>query len=381
MKRWHLFLIFFLLTATYFSAWHLMPTRVITMLVVDKTVPDTSYREHYAIFWIAKHWRFVDSGNNFMKYDQDYLGYHPDDNRKEYLTDDKLNNVSFLYLADTYGIYDYPEGIEVYEKRLPHAHQDIDLIYGGISTREAETIERFAKNQEKMVIGEHNILGYPTYLEPEAVRILENIFAVEYSGWLARYFSELDETAFWIKELYSRIYGLEWNLSGPGMVFIREDATDRNWYTDLVIVTRDQFNAPWPIIRHDGSSELLAGAALEVPYLYWVEVLEVHDEAQVIAYYDLPLKEEAREPLRNRELPDSFPAVVYYTPKDQAKSIYFAGDFADQLPPLFRANLTGSASLQRVLTYMPGVPVEYRFYFQWYAPVMRNLLKENAVND
>ena len=381
MKRWHLLLTISILIVAYFFAWHLTPTTVINMLVVDKTVPDETYREHCAIFWIANHYRMVGPDSNFLQFDQDYLGFHPKDNRKEVLTTDHLSEVNILYLADTYGIYNYPEGLETYEINLPYVHQDIELIYGGISAEEAEVIALFAQNPENVIIGEHNILGYPTYLEPEAVNILENVFAVHYSGWLTRYYSELDEAAYWIKELYSRIYGLEWNLKGPGMVFIREDATDRNWYTDLVIITQDDFSAPWPVIRHDSSAKLLDGAAREIPYLYWIEILTVSDEAQVLAHYELPIKEETREPLRVRGLPDSFPAVVYFTPPNEAKRIYFAGDFADQLPAIFKANLTGSAALQRALTYMPGVPVEYRFFFQWYAPVMRNILADKAITD
>ncbi len=377
MRRRHVLLIIIIIVALYFSAWHLGPERKVNLLVVDKTVPETDYREHRAIFWVLKHNRFTNPQGEFMRYDRDYLGYHPEKERMETLTAADLETVEILYLADSYGIYDYEEGLEVYEEKLPYEHQEIELIYGGFDRYEVEEAARFANREGAVLIGEHNIFGYPTYLDQEAAKLLQELFAVRYGGWLTRYYANLDEAAFWIKELYSRIYGLEWDLEGAGMIFVREDVTGLGWYTDLVIIESKDFNAPWPVITGAGH-ELLDGASSAVPYLYWVEILEIDsdiDEAEVLAYFEPPFGEEAGAALRDRGLPELFPAVIYYPAPDGAKRIYFAGDFADQLPALLPPSLTGSATIQRALSYMPGMPVEYRFYFQWYAPVLTNILE------
>ncbi len=376
MQRWHVLLIVALLIGGYILTWHLLPTREIDLLVVDKTVPDEDYREHSAIFWIAEHRRFTRPEGQFYQKDEDYLGYHPETEAKETLTEEDLPGIDLLYLADTYGIYDYEEGIEVYEEKLPHEHQDIELIYGGFDQEEAEAITDFAAEENRILIGEHNIFGYPTYLDREAAEILQDLFAVSYDGWLTRYYADLDETAYWMKELYTRIYGREWDLEGTGMVFVREDVTGLDWYTDLVIIEQDQFKTPWPVVKST-EHELLAGAAQEAPYLYWMEMLtidESNEHTEILAYYELPVKEESREALRARGLPDRFPAVIKHDPPGMAKSIYFAGDFADQLPALLPAGLTGSAAIQRFISYIPGLPVQYRFYFQWYEPVLHNIL-------
>ena len=376
MQRWHLVVIIVFLIGGYLLTWHLLPTREINLLVVDKTVPEPDYREHRAIFWIAKHRRFTDpEGERYLK-SEDYLGYHPNTGAKETLSGNDLSAVDLLYLADTYGIYDYEEGLAVYEEKLPYEHQDIELIYGGFDRKEAEAIQDFASVEGRILVGEHNIFGYPTYLDPVAAEILQDLFAVTYRGWLARYFDDLDETAFWIKELYTRIYGREWDLEGRGMVFLREDVTGLGWYTDLVVVEEDQFVAPWPVVKST-EHQWLAGASSEVPYLYWVELLEMdeaNEYAEVLAFYELPLDEEARQALRARDLPERFPAMVKHAPPGKATRIYFAGDFADQLPALLPASLTGSAAIQRFFSYIPGLPVEYRFYFQWYEPVLEHIL-------
>ncbi|MFO7952500.1 MAG: hypothetical protein R6U91_06825 [Bacillota bacterium] len=377
MQRWHVLLIIALLIGGYILTWHLLSTREIDLLVVDKTVPEKDYREHRAIFWIAGHRRFTALEGELYQADEDYLGYHPETEAKETFSGEDLKEIDLLYLADTYGIYDYEEGIEVYEEKLPYKHQDIELIYGGFDQGEVEAIEDFSTAEERLLIGEHNIVGYPTYLNPEATERLQELFAISYDGWLARYYEDLDQTAYWMKELYTRIYGREWDLQGTGMVFVREDVTGLGWYSDLVIIEQEQFKEPWPVVKST-EHELLAGAAPEAPYLYWMELLtidEANQNVEILAHYELPVEEESRDALRARGLPDRFPAAIKHDPPGKAKRIYFAGDFADQLPALLPAGLTGSAALQRFISYIPGLPVQYRFYFQWYEPVLHNILE------
>ncbi len=375
MRRRHVLAIIILIIGGYILAWHLQPAREIGMLVVDKTVPEMDYREHRAIFWIAHHHRFTGPEGDFYRADRDYLGYHPETGVKEELTLAHLTGVNLLYLADSYGIYDYEEGLEVYEEKLPYEHQDIELIFGGFDRDEAETAARFAAEEGNILVGEHNIFGYPTYLDPEAARILQDLFDVRYDGWLARYYHDLDQAAFWLKELYSRIYGLPWDLDGAGMVFIREEVPALDWYPDLVVVEKEDLTGPWPFIE-TGGHHLVDGASSGVPYLYWMEVLRVeeNEHTEVLAYYKPPVDEEARERLAARGLPGRFPAAVKHKPPGEAERIYFAGDFADQLPALLPPGLTGSAAIQRFLTYIPGLPEEHRFYFQWYEPVLANIL-------
>jgi hypothetical protein len=379
MRRRHVLAIFIILISSYILAWHLSPTREINMLVVDKTVPENNYREHRSIFWIAEHRRFTNRNGDFLQADSDYLGYHPESGVKNSLSTADLIAVDLLYLADTYGIYDYEEGLDYYEDQLPYAIQDIELLYGGFSFSEAEAIASFAAAPGKLLIGEHNVFGYPTYLDPEASLLLQDLFAVSYNGWLTRYYSDLNEAAYWMKELYSIIYGQEWNIKGAGMVFVREEFAPLGWNRDLVIVQSENFNGPWPAINNR-DDQLLTGAASGVPYHYWLEVLTVNPGAKVLAYYDLPLDTENRAALSLRGLPERFPAVIYSQPAGKAARIYFAGDFADQLPALLTPRLTGSAAIQRFFSYLPGLPVEYRFFFQWYEPVLRNILHAGSVS-
>lgn len=377
MKRWHVVLIIIILFGGWLVYWPLSPVQDIKMLVVNKTVPDATFREHRAIFWIAKHRRFSKPGGAFYRFDHDYLGYHPAAGKQETLTASDLADPDLLYLADSYGIYDYPEGFELYEKQLPYKIQDIKLLYGGLDLEEVKAVEDFSLKENKVIIGEHNIFGYPTYLDPEASLRLQAVFAVNYTGWLARYYSDLDQAAFWLKKSYEELYGQKWDLSGPGMVFIHEEVPSLGWRNDLVIITAEELTGPWPVIN-TSTAQLTGRTSQNIPYLYWVEVLEVLPEAKVLAYYDLPLADESRATLDKRGLPERFPALIHYNPTGAARRIYFAGDFADQLPALLTPRLTGSVRVQRFMSYLPGLPNEYRFYFQWYEPVLANIFYQSA---
>ncbi len=357
------------------GGWYLLPVTEIPYLVVDKTVPDENYREHQAIFWLAEHWRFAGKEGRFLNYREDYIGYHPVEDRKEELSAADLQDIRFLYLADSYGVYDYEEGLEEYELRLPYEYQPIELEYGGFSYEEVEVIREFARDENNILAGEHNIFGYPTYHDLAAAKALEEVFGLKYTGWLIRYFAELDEAAYWIKELYTTVYGKEWDLSGEGLIMVREEYPERDWFTDLLVFTNEELSGKLPRIVNT-QHPLLKGAADQVPYLYWTEVVEPAAGSEVLAYYEIPLPDTDRADLKQRGLSAATPAVILNQPPGEGHRIYFTGDYADQLPALLPARMTGSALIQRIITYFPVIPAEYQFFFRWYAPVLKNMMLE-----
>jgi len=374
MKRWHIFSILFLIVIIYFAIWFVTPRSTLHLQVIDKTVPEPNYREHEAIFWLTKHWRMTDKNNNFRKYNQDYIGYHPETGHKELLKEEHLDNIELLYLADTYGIYDYEHGLIDYELRLPYELIDIDLIFGGFNTEEANVIRDYSKKENNILIGEHNIFGYPTYNYPESSQIIQEVFGVKYNGWLVRYYEDLEDVAYWVKVIYTRIHGVELDLTGPGLVLVREGGSRNGWYEDIVIFQDEDFNQQYPTLITEKEHPLNKSATKKTPYLYWIEVLDVVSEAEVLSYYEFPLTEKATEKLRIRGINTRIPALVYYEVPNEATRIYFGGDFADQLPAFLPSWLTGSENFQRSLSYLPGIPPQYNFYFRWYAPVLKNII-------
>lgn len=376
MKRIHLFLIFLILLALYLAAWFLLPTRTLSYLVVDKTVPETDYREHAAIFWLTRHWRVTDETGRFLRADRDYLGYHPETDQKDLLTAQDLAGKRVLYLADTYGIYDYhmEYGLVEYELRLPYELIFINLLYGGVPPEEVDVIEAFSREPGRLIIGEHNVVGFPTYAYEGSSQRLQELFGIRYDGWLVRYYEELEEAAYWMKLLHVRLYGREMDYRGPGLILVREDSQRSGWHGEMLVFEAESLTREYPIL-HNTDHGLLEGVSDRIPYLYWLEILEVHEDAEVLAYYEFPVNEEAARQMALRGIDTMVPAMIRYAPPGEAERIYFGGDFADQLPALLPASLLGSARIQRMLSRVPGVPPQYAFYFRWYAPTLRNLLE------
>jgi hypothetical protein len=383
MKRKYLLLIILLLIAIYLSIWFLLPKRQVSIHVHDKTVPEpVDYREHRELFYLAKHYRLTDQSGNFLDYKVDYSGFHPEsDNRKERLTKELIADAKLLYLADAYGVYDYEDGLKSYEERLPFELIDIDLLFGGFDTEEVSLIEEFASNPDNILVGEHNVFGYPTYLYEGSSTRLQELFGVSYSGWLVRYYEDLEEVAYWVKLLYTRIYGKQFDLKGPAIVVVREDSSRSGWYGDLLIFQEEDFTRQYPTVNISEDNYLTEDASSRAPYLYWVEVLEVtSSNVKVLANYEFPLNEEALEKLEIRGIKPLIPAIIYKDDPDSAKKIYFSGDFVDQIPALLPSWLTYSVNIQKAITYLPGMPPQYSFYFRMYAPILKNILELAVLN-
>jgi hypothetical protein len=354
LKRIHLLLIFVLIIAVYIAIWFITPLKSLSIHIHDKTVTEpVNYQEHRELFYIMKSLRFSKPDDTFYSYENDYSGYHPLENiKEERLSQELVKDSNILYLADSYGIYDYREGLDV--------------------------ISNFVKDENNLLIAEHNTFGYPTYIYEGSSETMQQIFGVNYEGWLARYYEDLTEVAYWVKILYTRINGKEFDLEGPALVLVREDSNRAGWYGDLLIFQEEDFNQQYPMIVKENENELMKDASKRVPYLYWVEVLSVeNEEAEVLASYEFPLKEEALEKLKIRGIDSSIPAFISLKKENEAQRYYFAGDFIDQTPALLPSWLTGSLKIQKFFSYLPGIPPQYSFYFRWYAPVIEEIFNKH----
>lgn len=370
-----------LLGILYSRVWYYLPSRELPVLVVDKTVPETDYREHIGLFWLLEQYRYT-SGGRFLDGTRDYLGYHPPvrgrEEKKETLGPGDLAGKGFLYLADAYGIYDYAQEYREYEDRLPREHQPVSLLYGGLDAGEVEAISAFARQGQVTLVGEFNIFSYPTYLDPGASTRLQDLFGVKHTGWTGKYYSDLGEAAFILKELYQVIYGTEYDFRGEGLLLVRDDFPAWEWYPDILVLTARDMVSPFPRV-YAGEHVYTEGVTERgVPYHYWLEILEPQPGAEVFASFHLELREEGQEKLAAKGLPGVFPAAVRYRPPGEGERVYFAGDFVDQVVPGWASRLAGSAGLLKAASYLPGMPGEFVFFWRWYSPVMQNILGEAA---
>ena len=263
-------------------------------------------------------------------------------------------------LTDTYGVYvgDYERpGGQAALERSPK-------IYGGVSDDEARVIEAFA-GRGGMVLGEFNTFASPT---ADAARArVESIFGVRWTGWVARYWPDLqdrNEVPRWVGRVYEHVMGHQFDLRGGGLVFIRAD-------TDIVVLRQDEDLRGGIVsqVRTPG------GAVFDFPergaFWYWMDLVEA-TASEVLYEHVVDTTPAGEKKLTAHGLPRRFPAVTR-----RWEAWYFAGDFVDSSIELGSPERAGLLPLRRAAAGCGGATDE-RFFWGWYAPLVSRLLASRA---
>ena len=192
MKRKLLYSFLFLaglLAVMPYLLWHAESGRHLDVIILDKTVPDMTYREHSGIMWALNHYKYLTGEGNTYDLSEDYIGFHPQEDGSYSLTD--LESAAdapadLLYIADTYGVYENDfNNSQVNGSRS-------ELIAGGLTQEDVTEITRRVQILETPLIAEFNSFASPT--ETEVRTQFTSLLGISWSGWIGRYFSELDPT-------------------------------------------------------------------------------------------------------------------------------------------------------------------------------------------
>jgi hypothetical protein len=200
--------------------WVLKPSTTLEMLIIDKTVPDDSYREHLGLTWFLNQQKIRKTDGSDYQLSADYVGYVPGEDGEHEVRaypQGKVHDV--IYVADGYGVYeeDITSGNVQGERS--------ELIYGGMTMEDVEYIREAVFTNGAALIGEFNTFGSPT---PQDVKeSFYQLYNLEWTGWIGRFFPELEgsEVPVWAKNNYQEQYSKEWDFTGKGMVFV--DDNDR----------------------------------------------------------------------------------------------------------------------------------------------------------
>lgn len=353
-----------------FIIWHFSPSISANILIVDKTVPKKTYREHKALMWVLNNLKYLNkpSGNVYQS-DRDYFGFFPSDNFTYSIRhlDPGDGQVDIVYLADTYGVYTedfYKENIR--GKRSP-------LIYGGLEQKELDIIETLLGNSA-LLIGEFNTFATPTY-HRTGTR-LENLFGVKWTGWIGRYFQDLDKTndeiPIWLITNYEKQYEENWRFKGPGFGFVHID--------DSVIILTQGEDVGNELIKVVFSEQ--AEKALEVRnnagYYYWFDILTPRSTTEVLARYKIDVTEKGREKIERFGIPNTFPAVVKTV--SPYRTYYFAGDFSDirKVPSFWNASFLKYLMAR---SYRDIASDQSFFFWNVYFPMLENILRQELKTE
>jgi hypothetical protein len=186
---------------------------------------------------------------------------------------------------------------------------------------------------------------------------------------VARYSPDLaeeSEVPAWLGRLYQRVTGKPFDLTGPALVFIKDDV-------DVVVLR------PGEDLGADVVAQLRtpAGAAYGFPprgaYWFWMDVVEATD-GEVLYEHVVDVTEGGAERLRRHGLPARFPAFV-----KRKTAYYFAGDFVDTTIELGDPERFGLVEYRTRTAGCGGGDVGTDgFFWGFYAPIVTRLFASRA---
>ncbi|WP_273124006.1 hypothetical protein ACNRWW_17120 [Metabacillus sp. HB246100] len=342
--------------------WQMKSSSSLDVLVIDKTVPDESYREHKGLIWLLNHLKLKKQNDEAYDVQEDYVGFVPSDNPPTFdvrtLPED-LSQYDLLYVADGYGVY---EDEYVGENREGDRSE---LLYGGITEDEVNQLNTSLIENNQTLVAEFNTFGSPT---GQKVRdAFYHLLNLEWSGWMGRYFTDLSnaEVPVWLKGNYEKQYGEPFTFEGRGLVFVDDQ--------DKVIVLTDEELSDNPVLfsfTDEGQKHFSMQNQLQ--YNYWFDIVEARNSSEIQATYKLSLSNKAEEMLASQDIPLDFPAVIHHQ-DTLYDTYYFAGDFVDheKVPDLYQ--LSGLRWWQQLFSSDEKGRTD-AFFWKVYLPMMEKIL-------
>jgi len=362
MKRIYIgIIVAFIVISTPIVIWYLDDKTPLNVAILDKTVPNETYREHLGVNWFLNHYKYT-LDNQPYELTQNYFGTSPDDKSKS-VTERKFptdySNYDVIYLADTYGVY---KDDLIEQERLG---QRSEKIVGGLEMEEWQAIvSRLASNKKSMLIAEYNTFASPT---SEAVRKeLQDYLGINWSGWIGRYFDELDyhknsEIPQWVVDEYAN----DWPYKGGGFLVFNE-ITDK-----LVILELDKHVKTEGIqLQFTEEGKQFFNTSSSAKYEYWFDIITPKYAEDALANYKWNLTKEGSKLLDDNNIPQQFAAIVAQD-KRYTTSYYFAGDFNDmaRVPTFYKAK-----GLPTIYKYAEKF-ADSSFYWSIYIPVMHKIFE------
>ncbi|MFC3414654.1 hypothetical protein [Algoriphagus hitonicola] len=376
---WPLYVIVLVIPGLSYGAWHIWPEKQLEIVVIDKTVPNTEYREHQGLFFTLNYYKYTQNDGSPYEKSSDYFGFVPN-GQDDFGTvrempgeaSEEIQNwvasKDLIYLADTYGVYtrnfmDFKSG-DLSQK-----------VYGGLDAKDLEVLTE-AKSQEKTIIAEYNSMASPT---PRFYRSsFENLMGLKWTGWIARYFEELDtlvndELPDWLIQNYTEQHG-PWNLKGDGMIFVNESGEIQVFNAGL-----DYLNKT-PLIRTPRLNKGGFNLPDVVPYPDWFDIVLIERDYEVISYFDLNPTDEGLSKLREMGLPRFFPAAV--SKKNGAGYMYyFSGDFSDFDGEVGSPKFKGISYLWRGFYVVADYRDRQGFFWNYYMPLISQVLEREESSN
>lgn len=350
--------------------WRLFPQKSLKMLIVDYTVPFTRYSHHRGIIWLLNYHRVSPphEGSSWSE-ETDYLGYNPSvPENSKHLSEISLEAYDWIYLADTYGVYDTDlmkrKKIKIPRDHVPH------LVFGGLTADDASALSNFTSEGNNIIL-EFNSFATPT--EEPARKTVEELVGVNWTGWSGRFFPDLGnlaEVPTWYEKLFRLRYGDRPLPRGPGILFIHQSGL-------LVVLSNQSFEKSAPFFRTTRIGKEKYSASYGTPsYFGWFSiVLPRSSNTKILAEIILPNHYEWRKICRKARIPTVFPLITEFE-LAQSKRIYLAANLANIEDNPGMHTLAGIPTLQAALNRRRDTVSEKPAYWHIYVPMMGKMMTE-----
>ncbi|MBM7702481.1 hypothetical protein [Metabacillus iocasae] len=353
-----------LLTSSPFWIWQLKPSTSIDMLIVDKTVPDKTFREHQGLTWFLNHEKVKKRDGATYDASVDYIGFNPTTMKEEPMISLQNREYDAVYVADGYGVYE--------DDLTTKSGKRSELVYGGMTAEDVATIRSIIAKQNSTLISEFNTFGSPT---PDKVKKeFYNLHHLVWDGWIGRYFDDLQssEVPAWMKQNYETQYGEKWSHDGEGFVFVHQS-------DELIVLTEEQVQASGVHFSYTKEGTSHFDLENDSTYGYWFDIVTPIDEKEVMATFTIDVTDEAKHILEEKGIPLTVPAIIYHD-NPQYSSYYFTGDFADQgdLPSLYQTEWTPLWNKWRASIFEEDADA---FYWSVYVPMMKKVVEKIDKQD
>ncbi|WP_203363598.1 hypothetical protein [Bacillus sp. REN10] len=346
--------------------WFFSNQKPLGITLIDKTVPDESFREHLGISWVLNYFKYVNNDGKAFEAASDYVGFEPNEQTRSYRIRSfpkSLAEADLIYLADTYGVY--KEDVPWVNKKREGARSS--LIYGGLQMEEWQTIlQRLNEDKPTTFIAEFNSFASPT--KEDVRKSMEDYLQLEWSGWIGRYFDELapnknNEIPQWIVARF----GDNWHYSGAGYILINDTSGEV-----VVLEASKHFNGHGINMKFTEQGHEKFGLKKSADYQYWFDIVTPKARGTALAYYQWDLTDQGKEVLKDHHIPLKFAGVIE-TSHRQTSSYYFAGDFNDisQVPRFYQ--FKGYHWLKEIFSQNENE----QFFWQTYVPMMKVLLEQS----
>lgn len=345
--------------------WYAQNNTSMNIAIIDKTVPNTSYREHLGLIWALNHFKYTNGNDKMYDASSDYFGFVPQEEKRSFQTralPTDYSDYDVIYLADTYGVY---------EDDLPWINKSREgartsKLYGGLEDEEWNAIlRRTAQQKKSLLVAEFNTFASPT--EGGVRDLVADYLGLDWSGWIGRYFNELDpelnpEIPQWIIDEYKD----SWTYRGRGFVLVNEMD-----YKVIVLESGKHIDKGGIRVSFTDKGRELFDLKSSPDYQYWFDIVTPKSDTTVLANYEWSLTAEGKQLLETHRIPAEFAAIAAREHGESA-SYYFAGDYNDvaSVPKFYQ--IKGLQPIYKIAQRFS----DDAFYWSVYVPVMKTILKQ-----